>query len=83
MKIIRTAFAAFLLLMATGLSAQDLVVPYEQFTLPNGLNVILHKDNTIPRLMPGFDFLNPIVIPEGDLHNLFPPPHEDVQIPAG
>lgn len=50
MKIIRTALAAFLLLIACRLSAQELVVPYEQFTLPNGLNVILHKDNTIPRV---------------------------------
>ena len=50
MKITRTALAAFLLLIALRLSAQDLVVPYEQFTLPNGLNVILHKDNTIPRV---------------------------------
>jgi zinc protease len=31
------------------LSAQNISVPYEQFTLPNGLNVILHRDNTIPR----------------------------------
>ncbi|MBL7856674.1 MAG: insulinase family protein [Cyclobacteriaceae bacterium] len=30
-------------------AAQEINVPYEQFTLPNGLNVILHKDNTIPR----------------------------------
>jgi len=30
-------------------SGQQIMVPYEQFTLPNGLNVILHKDNTIPR----------------------------------
>ncbi len=29
--------------------AQQITVPYEQFVLPNGLNVILHKDNTIPR----------------------------------
>lgn len=29
---------------------QALTVPSEQFKLPNGLNVILHKDNTIPRL---------------------------------
>ena len=31
------------------LAAQDIAVAYEQFTLPNGLNVILHRDNTIPR----------------------------------
>jgi zinc protease len=31
------------------LAAQNISVAYEQFTLPNGLNVILHRDNTIPR----------------------------------
>ena len=41
---------AFLLLISLGVRAQDIVVPYEQFTLPNGLNVILHKDNTVPRV---------------------------------
>lgn len=41
---------AFLMLMSLCVSAQDIAVPYEQFTLPNGLNVILHKDNTIPRI---------------------------------
>lgn len=30
-------------------AAQNIAVPYQQFTLPNGLNVILHRDNTIPR----------------------------------
>jgi zinc protease len=30
--------------------SQDITVAYEQFTLPNGLNVILHKDNTVPRV---------------------------------
>ncbi len=38
------------LLLATGLMAQNLKVPYEQFTLPNGLTVILHQDNTVPRV---------------------------------
>ncbi len=38
------------MLICTKVTAQDIVVPYEQFTLPNGLNVILHKDNTIPRV---------------------------------
>src|SRR5689334_23224804 len=51
MKLNKLALAgAFLLLIAIRVSAQDIVVPYEQFTLPNGLNVILHKDNTIPRV---------------------------------
>src|SRR5689334_5237153 len=50
MKITRTALAASLVLITGSVAAQDIVVPYEQFTLPNGLNVILHKDNTIPRV---------------------------------
>jgi len=41
---------AFLLLIRLEVSAQEIVVPYEQFTLPNGLHVILHKDNTVPRV---------------------------------
>lgn len=36
-------------LMPFSLAAQRLQVPNEQFTLPNGLTVILHRDNTIPR----------------------------------
>src|SRR5689334_13199128 len=50
MKLTRTALAALLMLITSWASAQDIVVPCEQFTLPNGLNVILHKDNTIPRV---------------------------------
>src|SRR5690348_15415943 len=38
-----------LLVASLTVSGQQIMVPYEQFTLPNGLNVILHKDNTIPR----------------------------------
>jgi zinc protease len=34
----------------TTAGAQDLKVAYEQFTLPNGLNVILHQDRTVPRI---------------------------------
>jgi len=30
------------------LQAQALTVPYSQFTLPNGLNVILHRDTSVP-----------------------------------
>lgn len=39
-----------LLLLSTYLFAQDvrLSVPYTRFTLPNGLNVILHEDHTVP-----------------------------------
>jgi zinc protease len=36
-------------LIAYSLTAQTILVPYEQFTLPNGLTVILHRDQTIPR----------------------------------
>lgn len=36
-------------LMPFSLAAQRILVPNEQFTLPNGLTVILHRDNTIPR----------------------------------
>jgi zinc protease len=36
-------------LFSGAVAAQNIAVPYEQFTLPNGLNVILHRDNTIPR----------------------------------
>jgi zinc protease len=46
-----TTFAAGLLLAAgtaAGEQARRLEVPYTQFTLPNGLNVILHEDHTIP-----------------------------------
>ncbi len=39
-----------LLLMMSVAQSQNLSVAYEQFKLPNGLNVILHKDNTIPRV---------------------------------
>ena len=38
------------LLCALSANAQKIKVPYEQFTLPNGLNVILHQDKTIPRI---------------------------------
>jgi len=39
-----------LFLLWTPLLAQDvrIAVPYERFTLPNGLTVILHEDHTIP-----------------------------------
>lgn len=40
----------FALLCALSANAQKIKVPYEQFTLPNGLNVILHQDKTIPRI---------------------------------
>ncbi len=40
----------FLVFLSLGLMAQNLQVPYEQFTLPNGLNVLLHQDNTVPRV---------------------------------
>lgn len=40
----------FSFLCIASLPGQVLNVAYEQFILPNGLHVILHKDNTIPRL---------------------------------
>src|SRR6266702_4195988 len=33
---------------AAGLSAQSLRVPYQTFTLPNGLQVIVHEDHSVP-----------------------------------
>jgi len=45
------AFSLSMLLAAgSSLAAQQssISVPYEQFTLPNGLNVILHEDHTTP-----------------------------------
>ena len=30
------------------LSAQSLRVPYQTFTLPNGLQVIVHEDHSVP-----------------------------------
>src|SRR5438093_7179402 len=44
-------FGAFGLLgfgPTVGLSARALRVPYETFTLPNGLQVILHEDHSVP-----------------------------------
>ncbi len=41
-----TVFVCF----AVFASAQEIVVPFQQFNLPNGLHVILHQDNTIPRI---------------------------------
>jgi zinc protease len=41
---------AYLLLGTLATYGQALTVPYEQFKLPNGLNVILHRDNTVPRI---------------------------------
>lgn len=39
-----------LLFSTAGLAGQDVgtSVPYTRFTLPNGLNVILHEDHTTP-----------------------------------
>ncbi len=47
---VRTSLLAALLFVCGSLPAQVLNVAYEQFTLPNGLNVILHKDNAVPRI---------------------------------
>jgi zinc protease len=46
-----TALAATLVLAAgapAALAAQALRVPHEQFTLPNGLTVIVHEDRSVP-----------------------------------
>src|SRR5438128_11016013 len=47
-----SATAVLLGLLSAGppvcLSAQALRVPYETFTLPNGLQVILHEDHSVP-----------------------------------
>ena len=47
-----TLSLAALPLVAGALAAQDtkLAVPFERFTLPNGLNVILHVDKTTPMI---------------------------------
>ena len=46
----RLLLIALLLMLAPGLGAQTskLDIPYTQFTLPNGLHVILHEDHTVP-----------------------------------
>jgi zinc protease len=53
----RLLFIALVLVLAPSLSAQlappkagssKLDIPYTQFTLPNGLHVILHEDHTVP-----------------------------------
>ncbi|HEX6307566.1 MAG TPA: pitrilysin family protein [Longimicrobiales bacterium] len=48
----RAAAAAAVLLAcaATGAAAQSIGVAYEQFRLPNGLTVILHRDTTTPTI---------------------------------
>src|SRR5688572_12746054 len=47
----RSVFVFVLLLTFTaapGAQAPKLSVPHAQFTLPNGLNVILHRDTSVP-----------------------------------
>src|SRR6187431_2743308 len=34
--------------LTSGAQSQTLSVPYTQFKLPNGLNVILHRDTSVP-----------------------------------
>src|SRR3989454_7007052 len=52
MRNIATATAALLGLRparpSDRLSAQSLRVPYQTFTLPNGLQVLLHEDHSVP-----------------------------------
>src|SRR5258708_16935241 len=42
--------ALFAVLLAASLTAQtpSIQLPYTQFTLPNGLHVILHEDHSVP-----------------------------------
>ena len=47
----KLAAALFALLLSAPLAAQTsppLQLPYTQFTLPNGLHVILHEDHSVP-----------------------------------
>src|SRR5437762_3638488 len=52
MRTIATLAASFLALLSVDpsirLSAQALHVPYHSFTLPNGLQVLLHEDHSVP-----------------------------------
>jgi zinc protease len=48
--VLRLALVVAFFTCGSRASAQQIVVPYEQFKLPNGLNVILHKDATVPRI---------------------------------
>jgi len=52
MRTIATLAASFLALLSVypsiRLSAQALHVPYQTFTLPNGLQVLLHEDHSVP-----------------------------------
>ncbi len=43
-----SAFLLALLLQGTAPTGSRLDVPFTQFTLPNGLHVILHEDHTVP-----------------------------------
>lgn len=43
-----SAVCAGLLVCANALAAQTPTIPYEKFTLPNGLEIILHVDRSVP-----------------------------------
>jgi zinc protease len=45
---LRSAFLLALMLQVPAPSGSRLDVPFTQFTLPNGLHVILHEDHTVP-----------------------------------
>jgi hypothetical protein len=51
-RLLARLFVAVGLLLAAGAAqgqaSRKLEVPYTQFSLPNGLNVILHEDHTVP-----------------------------------
>src|SRR3954470_17895642 len=48
MKFAAAALFAFLLPPSLGAQTPAIQLPYTQFTLPNGLHVILHEDHSVP-----------------------------------
>src|SRR4249920_2071213 len=48
MKLAAAAFIALLTSVALSAQSAPLQLPYTQFTLPNGLHVILHEDHSVP-----------------------------------
>ena len=48
MKITTLLTAAVLALATPALAQRKIELPYTQFTLPNGLTVILHEDHAVP-----------------------------------
>src|SRR6478752_8252810 len=48
MKFVAAALFAVLLPVSLAADTAPLQLPYTQFTLPNGLHVILHEDHSVP-----------------------------------